>query len=120
MQAGTTGINANRIYNPVKQGKDHDPDGVFIKRFLPEFEKITITSHLHEPWKMSKSQQEKCGIVLGENYPKPIVDHAIRYKEVRLVLKEWNKKAKGSKEAKMILEKHGAKLKRKFNGVGSK
>ena len=41
MQSGTTGINTIRIYNPVKQGYDHDPDGAFVKTWLPELSGIS-------------------------------------------------------------------------------
>ena len=52
MQSGVTGINTIRIYNPTKQAIDHDPDGVFIKKWVPELKDVPI-SLLFEPWKMS-------------------------------------------------------------------
>ena len=54
MQAGTTGINAIRIYNPIKQSKDQDPEGVFIKKWLPELRSLTA-DEIHEPWLSKKS-----------------------------------------------------------------
>ncbi len=69
MQSGTTGINTVRIYNPVKQGYDQDPDGVFVRRWLPELADIP-DGFIHEPWKWPDS-----GKVLGKRYPAPIVDH---------------------------------------------
>jgi deoxyribodipyrimidine photo-lyase len=74
MQSGTTGINALRIYNPVKQSVDQDPDGVFVRRWVPELEAVP-DAFLHEPWRMPSEVQRACGLCLGEHYPEPIVDH---------------------------------------------
>ncbi|MCP9915953.1 FAD-binding domain-containing protein [Cyanobium sp. ATX 6F1] len=73
MQAGTTGINTVRIYNPIKQGRDHDPEGQFIRRWLPELSAVPAV-HLHEPWTMDAATQERAGCRLGVDYPLPIVD----------------------------------------------
>lgn len=73
MQAGTTGINTIRMYNPVKQSMDHDPQGIFIKKRLPELSKVPIAL-IHEPFKMSLMEQEITGVIIGKDYPFPIVD----------------------------------------------
>lgn len=70
MQAGTTGINTPRIYNPVKQGQDQDPDGAFTRRWLPELAEVP-DRHLHRPWRW-----DGAGRLLGRSYPEPIVDVA--------------------------------------------
>ena len=67
MQSGVTGINAIRMYNPIKQSYDHDPQGKFIRRYLPELHSVP-DEFIHEPWLWQNSALK---------YPLPIVDHAI-------------------------------------------
>lgn len=71
MQAGTTGINTIRMYNPVKQSKDHDPKGVFIRKWIPELLGIPA-DFIHEPWKLTSMEKALYDITL--NYPEPIVN----------------------------------------------
>ncbi|MGJ8658426.1 deoxyribodipyrimidine photo-lyase/cryptochrome family protein [Cellulophaga fucicola] len=73
MQAGTTGVNTVRLYNPVKNSMEHDPEGVFIKKWVPELANVPV-NYIHEPWKMTQMEQTFCGVVIGEHYPLPIVD----------------------------------------------
>jgi deoxyribodipyrimidine photo-lyase len=76
--AASTGCDAQpwfRIFNPVTQSQKFDPDGQFIRRYLPEL-KGTPDKHLHAPWLMSHAEQASSGCLLGKAYPMPIVDHA--------------------------------------------
>ena len=73
MQAGTTGINTVRLYNPVKNSQEHDPEGVFIKKWIPELRDVPL-AHIHEPWKMTAMEQTFCNVIIGDTYPEPVVD----------------------------------------------
>jgi len=73
MQAGTTGVNTIRMYNPTKQAMDNDKDGVFIKKWLPELANVPL-NFIHKPWEMTLMDQMFCNTTIGTDYPKPIVD----------------------------------------------
>lgn len=108
MQSGTTGINALRIYNPVKQSQDQDPDGVFIRRWVPELAALP-TDWLHQPWHLPDSLQRRFGVVLGEHYPRPIVDHEQAAREAREKMMA-HRRRQGMREAsQQVLSRHGSR-----------
>jgi deoxyribodipyrimidine photo-lyase len=76
--AASTGCDAQpwfRIFNPVTQSEKFDPQGLFIKRFLPELEKVPA-KWVHAPWQANPDDLKDWGVVLGKDYPQPVVDHA--------------------------------------------
>ena len=73
MQSGTTGINTTRVYNPIKQAQDHDPKGVFVRRWLPAMRQVP-DNWLFEPWRMPPSVQQQCGVFVGRDIASPLVD----------------------------------------------
>jgi deoxyribodipyrimidine photo-lyase len=88
MQSGVTGMNAIRMYSPVKQSLDHDPEGKFIRRYVPELGDTSI-QWIHEPWRQETPPS---------NYPAPIVDHAAVTAFARQeIAKRW--KGDGFREA---------------------
>lgn len=75
--SASTGCDAQpwfRIFNPVTQSQKFDPQGRFIRRYLPELAHVP-ERHLHAPWRMSPAEQAAAGCIIGRDYPAPIVDH---------------------------------------------
>ena len=63
-----------RIFNPISQSTKYDPDGAYIRRWVPELADLP-TKHLHAPWTAPPGVLREAGVVLGETYPEPVVDH---------------------------------------------
>lgn len=103
MQSGTTGINTIRIYNPVKQGHDQDPEGQFIRKWLPELAGVPAR-FLHSPWDWS----EGAGALQGR-YPTPIVDLAQAGAAARDVLWGLRKQAGFRDVAQAVAHRHGSR-----------
>ena len=70
---GTDAAPYFRIFNPVLQGEKYDPDGQYIKKFVPELAKIP-PKYIHRPWQAPDLILNQAKIVLGKNYPTPILD----------------------------------------------
>ncbi|MDO9466575.1 MAG: deoxyribodipyrimidine photo-lyase [Thiobacillus sp.] len=66
-----------RIFNPVTQSERFDAEGRFIRRYLPELVGVA-DRYIHAPWTMSAAEQSRCGVVIGRDYPAPLVDHAVQ------------------------------------------
>ena len=64
-----------RIYNPARHMERYDPEGTYVRRYVPELRDVP-DEHLAEPWLMPEDEQRAAGCVIGEDYPEPIVDHA--------------------------------------------
>jgi deoxyribodipyrimidine photo-lyase len=111
MQSGTTGINTMRIYNPVKQSQDQDPQGIFIKRWVPELSAY-FDNFIHEPWTMPVNMQQQKGCVIGEDYAEPIVNHIVALREARARFTEFKKRHPDYwEQAKALNTKHGSRRK---------
>ena len=85
MQSGTTGINTLRIYNPTKQAQDHDPDGAFVRRWIPELAAGTA------------------------GYPQPIVDHTAAVQQARARLAEFRRRVEVHAGIAQVARKHGSR-----------
>lgn len=109
MQSGTTGMNTVRLYNPVKQGQEQDPDGRFTRAWLPELAEVP-DRHLQAPWLW-----EGAGRLLGRRYPAPVVDLARAARAAREKVWAVREGAAFRAEAAAIVEKHAS---RKDRGAG--
>ena len=109
MQSGLTGINVNRIYNPIKQSMDQDPDGVFIREFVPELAPVP-TDWIHAPWRMPMSLQRSLGVRIGHTYPTPVGDPVQMAREAKQRLSEWIATHAMTEERDRILKTHASKM----------
>lgn len=99
MQSGVTGMNAIRIYSPLKQSIEHDPQGHFIRRYVPELAAVS-PQWIHEPWRMNQP-------VSG--YPAPIVAHQEAIKKARALLAERRGAEDFRAKAKQMHQKLGSR-----------
>ncbi|RZO89612.1 MAG: deoxyribodipyrimidine photo-lyase/cryptochrome family protein [alpha proteobacterium HIMB114] len=107
MQSGTTGINTIRIYNPIKQSTDQDPNGSFIKKWVPELQNVP-DKLVHEPWKLTYLEQKDLDLEIGKHYPHPIVDHHSSSKIARDKIWQIKKTDEAKFNAQKILQKHAS------------
>lgn len=135
MQAGTTGINAMRVYNVTKQAQDQDPNGVFIRKYVPELQNVP-DQYIHEPGRMPVKVQSKCRVCIGSTddkakrtplrfepikqytciqeesgfcYPSPIIDEKASAKAAKDKLSAVRKKESTKVEAQQVFERHGSR-----------
>lgn len=78
---GTDAAPYFRVFNPVLQGEKFDPDGAYVRCWAPELTNVP-TQFVHKPWEMSAEQQRVSGCIVGQNYPEPIVSHALARERV--------------------------------------
>ena len=105
MQAGETGINTLRIYNPVKNGLEHDPFGNFTKQWIPEL-RVLPEKLVHTPWNLTPLETEIYNFKIGYNYPTPIVDTEKSRKFASETLWQIKNKSTVQEESKRILKQH--------------
>ena len=115
MQSGTTGINTTRVYNPIKQAQDHDPQGRFVRAWLPALRRVP-DEWLFEPWRMPASEQQRLGVQVGVDIASPVVDLALATREAkqRLYARRHTDEVKAGKQA--VIDKHGSRLKWRMDG----
>ncbi|MBW0147371.1 FAD-binding domain-containing protein [Marinobacter arenosus] len=105
MQSGLTGINALRIYNPVLQSQKLDPEGEFIRRWIPELQGVPVDL-VHTPWLMTPAQKERYG---GNTYISPVCDHEHAARAARKAIGEFRKQHVSARETDRVLHRHGSR-----------
>lgn len=111
MQSGTTSINVTRVYNPIKQAQDHDPKGIFIRKWLPYMRKVPNT-WIFEPWSMPQQVQNSLGLYTGKEIPNPVVDITIATKRSKDRLYARRNLSEVRAGKKSIIEKHASRAQR--------
>jgi deoxyribodipyrimidine photo-lyase len=114
MQSGETGINTMRVYSPVKQGFDQDPNGDFIRAWVPELAKIP-SPLIHEPWRFDSMERSR----LCPDYPARIVEHETASRLAKDRLHAARQRPDAQREADSVQHRHGSRQRnrRRFKPV---
>ena len=110
MQSGVTGINAIRIYNPLKQQLDHDPKAHFIRKWLPELKNIPL-EYIQYPHLLSEKMQKKTGCIIGKTYPEPVVDLKVSSLKAKKILYGIRDSSQAKSQSKAAYLMHGSRRK---------
>ncbi len=108
MQAGVTGINTIRIYNPIKQAAEHDAAGAFVRRWVPELAALPTTDLLR-PWDAPPLMQQMHGVHMGRDYPLPMVPHEASYAHARDTLHALKQSAQQQGVSRRVWQQHGSR-----------
>jgi deoxyribodipyrimidine photo-lyase len=122
MQSGVTGINTVRIYSPKKQLLDQDPQGVFVRRWVPELAQVPLAK-LAEPATMTADEQAAAGCRIGVDYPAPIVEHDAAVKAAKARIYAMRRTDEARQESQKVFAKHGSRkrpMRRRAAGGGAR
>lgn len=108
MQAGTTGSNTLRMYDPRKQQRDHDASGEFVKTWVPQLRPLPADC-LAAPWQVPRGLQQSYGVVIGRDYPAPVVDHVAAIRHVKQVFDSIRRGRDFRQETTALVHKHGSR-----------
>jgi deoxyribodipyrimidine photo-lyase len=96
------------MYSPTKQAQDHDPHGVFIRRWVPELARVPLP-YLAAPWTMDIAVQRMAGCFIGHDYPAPVVDDKTAMKAAKDRMYGLRGTAVAHQEAGQVLARHGSR-----------
>lgn len=112
MQSGTTGINATRMYDPIKQGYEFDPKGIFVKKWVPELAQVP-SIYIHEPWRMTLNEQKQYACIIGSDYPERLVEHKAAIKKARSLISTYRNKPEFTLQKNALYQKLGSRFKQR-------
>jgi deoxyribodipyrimidine photo-lyase len=78
-----------RIFNPMSQGEKFDKDGAYVKKYVPELANVPA-KFIHQPWELGELELSGCGVVLGRDYPAPVIPHAEGRQQALAAFKRMN------------------------------
>jgi deoxyribodipyrimidine photo-lyase len=107
MQSAVTGINIPRMYNPVKQSQEQDPNGLFIRQWLPELAGVP-NALIHTPWLLHAEQQRQFGVRLDLDYPMPMLNHETAARAAKAKLSAYWQRPEMAPLSAQVLRKHGS------------
>jgi deoxyribodipyrimidine photo-lyase len=96
------------MYNPIKQARDQDPTGEFVRRWIPALARVP-TDFIFGPWRMPDNLQREYGCVLGRDYPVPVIDVVAAAEHARSTMWIKRKGQEFREEAQAIFETHGSR-----------
>lgn len=102
MQSRVIGINTIRICNQVKRCRDQDPDGVLIRRWVPELRGV-LGDAVHEPWLLRDTQ------LCPRGYPYPVVDLAVATQQAKRRIHDRLSGEAAQREAQSVCDRHGSR-----------
>jgi deoxyribodipyrimidine photo-lyase len=111
MQSGTTGINLTRVYNPIKQARDHDPQGRFVRQWLPALRAVP-EAWLFEPWRMPAELQSRCGVHVGQGIALPPVKLAAATRQAKNKMHALRRQDSVQAGNAQVIDRHASRASR--------